>query len=139
MGLPGSLAVVNSIGRRLLLFTLLGGGSSIRPAWCKLSKATRQLISLSPPSGFSHPRAWQTSREMRCLFILLSCRMILRMSSMSASLKVRQADSDVPSHGLFTFVKPKSFLSASEIFQGRNLANSSGFWGALPNRAQFFK
>ena len=40
-----------------------GGGSCSNPCRCMRSMATRQLISLRPPSGLNQPKSWQAKRE----------------------------------------------------------------------------
>ena len=44
-------------------FGLRGGGSCSNPCRCMRSMATRQLISLRPPSGLNQPKSWQAKRE----------------------------------------------------------------------------
>ena len=46
--------------RRVSKFAARALGSAIKPSSCIRSIATRQLISLSPPSGFNQPSCWQT-------------------------------------------------------------------------------
>jgi len=64
-GGPGSVRGLKAMRHGLRIRPgLRGGGNGISPSSCMRNRATRRLISLSSPSGLSHPRLCQTIFEI---------------------------------------------------------------------------
>ena len=62
---PGSVRGLKAMRHGLRIRPgLRGGGNGISPSSCMRNGATRRLISLSSPSGLSHPRLCQTIFEI---------------------------------------------------------------------------
>jgi len=114
----GSPRAVRAVPRTALLLRFRGAGSCTSPSACMRRQATRQLISLSPPSGLRQSNSAHTRSERTRRFIPGSAASArIRASSSSLKSRPQYLIAGLPVSPVFTSCPGSSPGSAQERFR----------------------